>query len=260
MRGCDVVLGVDWMKGISPISFDFNKMEVTFEKDGSKKVLMGNPEVGVCKIISGKRLQRILKSKLSQVAQLFSIHTMGVALGEQGAELQLASTPGNNPHNPWQVHEFNSLNILLIEYKDLFSEPSSLPPKRPYDHAINLKPNVEPVNLRAYQYPPRQKTEIEKIIKDMLKKYIIQTSHSPFASPVLLVKKKDGSWRFCVDYRQLNAMTIKNKFPILIVEDLLDELKNVSVFTKLDLRSGYHQIRMRPEDIPKTALSRTSCG
>ena len=76
----DVVLGVDWMKGISPISFDFNKMEVTFEKDGNKKVLSGNPEVGVCKIIFDKRLHRMLKSKLSQVAQLFSIHAMEVTL------------------------------------------------------------------------------------------------------------------------------------------------------------------------------------
>ena len=110
------------------------------------------------------------------------------------------------------------------------------------------------MNVRSYRYPPKQKTEIERLIKDMLQKSIIQPSHSPFASPILLVKKKDGSRRFCVDYRQLNAITIKDKFPIPIVEDLLDELKHASVFTKLDLRAGYHQIRREPRDIPKTAF------
>ena len=113
---------------------------------------------------------------------------------------------------------------------------------------------AQPVNIRAYRLKPELKTEVERQIAEMLKAGIIQKSSSPFCSPIILVKKKDGTWRFCVDYRRLNDNTVKNKFPLPIVDELLDELGGAAYFSKIDLRAGYHQIRMREEDEEKTAF------
>jgi hypothetical protein len=136
----------------------------------------------------------------------------------------------------------------------VFDAPTSLPPSRPFDHHIPLLPDAIPVNSKPYRYSPFHKTEIEKQVSELLKSGLIIPSVSPFASPVLLVQKKDGSWRFCVDYRKLNNMTIKNRFPMPVVEEILDELAGTQYFSSMDMTAGYHQVRMGEGEEYKTAF------
>nr|KYP41337.1 Transposon Ty3-I Gag-Pol polyprotein [Cajanus cajan] len=123
-----------------------------------------------------------------------------------------------------------------------------------FNHKIPLLQGVNPVNKRPYRYVGNQKDIIDKLVQDMLNYGFIQSSCSPYASPVVLVGKKDGSWRLCVDYRELNKGTVKDRFPIPLVEDLMDELNGAMFFSKIDLRSSYHQVRMDPADVHKTVL------
>jgi hypothetical protein len=146
------------------------------------------------------------------------------------------------------------LNLLLAEFAELFTEPTGLPPAPPFDHHIHLQPGTPPVAVRPYRYPQLLKDEVETQCAAMLAQGIIRASTSAFSAPVLLVRKRDGTWRFCVDYRALNSKTVRDRFPIPIVDELLDELKGAAFFSKLDLRSGYHQVRMHPDDVHKTTF------
>ncbi|KAL0297786.1 UNVERIFIED_CONTAM: Retrovirus-related Pol polyprotein from transposon.6 [Sesamum radiatum] len=156
---------------------------------------------------------------------------------------------------PFSVHSYPpDIRPLRDRYTSVFSVPSGLPPHRPQDHNIHLLPNQSPMNIKPYRYPHFQKDIMTQMITDMLQEGIITPSTSPISSSILLDHKKDGTWRFCVDYRALNAVTVPDRFPIPTVDELLDELHGASVLSKLDLRAGYHQIRVAPEDTYKKAF------
>ena len=157
-------------------------------------------------------------------------------------------------HRSSLIAAHDLLKLLLEEFSDIFAEPTGLPPQRHFDHRIHLLPETNPVVVRPYRYPQLLKDEIERQVADMLRLGVIRASTSAFSSPVLLVRKKDGTWRFCVDYRALNSKTVRDVFPIPVVDELLDELRGARFYTKLDLWSGYHQVRMHPDDIAKTAF------
>jgi hypothetical protein len=129
-----------------------------------------------------------------------------------------------------------------------------MPPKRKVEFAIELIPGTTPISMRAYRVSGQELVELKKQIDELLEKCYIRPSTSPWAAPVLFVEKNDGTTRMCIDYRALNEVTVKNKYPLPRIEDLFDQLRGASVFSKIDLRSGYHQLRIRPSDIPKTAF------
>ena len=160
------------------------------------------------------------------------------------------------------TQEDMKLSNFLSEYQDIFTNdiPGELPPVRgDDDHMIELLPGSSPPNKPPYRVSQAQQEEIMRQVNELVEKKMVRPSSSPFCSPVLLVQKKDGTYRMCVDYRALNRITIKNRFPVPRVEDLFDKLQGSTYFSKIDLKSGYHQIRIVPQDIHKTAF-RTTYG
>jgi hypothetical protein len=237
LRGAEVVLGAQWLKQLGPVLMDYHSLTMKFFHQGTCIELQGETS-SLPSPINLHQLQKL--TRVDGEAQFFSLKIYDPT----HESLVLPSTP----------HTDLRIQNLLHHYHHLFAEPTQLPPRRNTDHHINLIPNAAPVNVRPYRYPQAQKTEIENQVAKMLKTGWIQPSTSPFSSPVLLLKKKDGTWRMCVDYRALNSITVRDRFPLPTIDELLDELGMARIFSKLDLTSGFHQIRLAPEDIAKTAF------
>jgi hypothetical protein len=213
LQGYDAVLGAQWLKTLSPILWNFASLHMSFTWQGWK-VLQTGINSPSNRVLEGQKMQRELRHCSEGILlQLLAV--------ELGAEQQCP-----NVEDP-------ELQQLLEAFRELFGEPQGLPPKRRHDHKLPLIQGSSSMNVRPYRYPHYQKNEIEKIIVELLNTGVIWTSTSPYSSPVLLVKKQDGSWWLCVDYRALNKITIKDKFPIPLIDELLDDYKEPSIFLSL---------------------------
>ncbi|GJZ13436.1 retrovirus-related pol polyprotein from transposon 17.6 [Tanacetum coccineum] len=242
LGGYNVVLGVAWLSTLGDIRCNFNKLYMEFIWKGQRMKLEGSKQ----KLLEWEGNEKLVAGHQFQQAYLIDWCNLKLSC----CSLKLELPQWLDSHKPKK----QELSDLLESFADIFASPTTLPPPRILDHGITIKEGNDPVNLKAYRYGALQKNVIEEMVKEMLDSGVIKPSQSEYAPPVVLVKKKDGSWRFYVDYRRLNHLTVKNQFPIPIVEELLDELHGACYFSKLDLKSGYHQVRMREADIGKTAF------
>jgi hypothetical protein len=153
--------------------------------------------------------------------------------------------------------EFVGDNIRVVrDFSDVFSEelPGMLP-DREVEFVIDLLPGTAPISKRPYRMSVEELKELKKQLTELQEAGYICSNSSPWGAPVLFVQKKDGSQQMCVDYRSLNDVTVKNKYPLPRIEDLFDQMRGAKVFSKIDLRSGYHQMKIRPSDNSKTDFS-----
>jgi len=156
-----------------------------------------------------------------------------------------------------RLNQVNSTEEVRVvsEFSDVFPEElPGMPPDRKIEFVIELVPGTAPIYKRPYRMDANQLAELKEKIQELFDKGYIRPSTSPWGAPVIFVPKKDGTQRMCVDYRALNEATIKNKYPLPQIDVLFDQMKGACVFSKIDLRSGYHQLKIRASDIPKTAF------
>ena len=166
------------------------------------------------------------------------------------AELGLADEDPKEPVPPSLI-----IQEVLQAYADVFRDiPAGLPPVRGVTHTIPLEEGAKPPHRVMYRLSPKERLEVETQIADLIKRGWVVPSTSPYGAPVLFVQKKDGTLRMCIDYRALNKLTVKNRYPLPRIDDLLDKLHGATVFSSLDLQSGYHQIGITDEDVPKTTF------
>lgn len=225
----NLILGAQCLSQFGDVVMNFEKL---YE-------LQRSPTPSITPFTTLQRMDKLLTKGTQIVVDLCGIP---VALNVQEPVLQFSSSSQAN------------ITPLMDEFANIFVESIHQPPRRAIDHAINLHQGSVPIANHPYHYPNLQKLEIEKIVNAILRNGIIQPSTSTFSASIVLVKKEDVTWRMCIDYRKLNANTIWHKFLIPLVKEFLDELHGATIFSKLHLRSRYHQIQMRTEDVHKPAF------
>ncbi|XP_050217605.1 uncharacterized protein LOC126668454 [Mercurialis annua] len=230
----DVILGMDWLAR-HYASVDCREKLVTFNTPGIEMVPIQSEKLkSTTSIISAMKAQRMMRKG----CQAF----LAIVLDAEKAQGTLQNVP------------------VVMEYPDVFpDELPGLPPDREIEFCIELAPGTKPISIPPYRMAPAELKELKNQLEELLNCGFIRSSVSPWGAPVLFVKKKDGSFRLCIDYRQLNKVTIKNKYPLPRIDDLFDQLQGAKYFSKIDLRSGYHQLKIREDDVLKTAF-RTRYG
>ncbi|KAM2616927.1 hypothetical protein TB1_033384 [Malus domestica] len=230
----DVILGTDWLH-YNRAKIDCYGKTVTFHCPGLPEVtFIGEPSGVRHGIISAMKAKRLL----SKGCQGYLAHVV------------------LNDDTPNRVEDVRVVRSFL----DVFLEDlPGLPPDREMEFVIDLLPGTNPISLTAYRMTHAELRESKVQLQELVDKGFIQPSISPWGAPVLFVRKKDGTLRLCIDYRQLNRVTIKNRYPLPRIDYLFDQLRGACVFSKIDLRSGYYQLKMKNEDVPKTAF-RTRYG
>jgi len=167
----------------------------------------------------------------------------------QGKKKTVATTSRQGPSARQQ-----QMDKVVEEYEDIFTSPTGVPLHCQVKHPIDLTPGAPLPNGPIYRCSVLENDEIKRQIQELLQKGHIRPSSSPCGSPIVLVQKKDGTWRLCIDYRALNKITVRNRYPIPRIDDLLDQLQGAKYFSKIDLKSGYHQVPIEPSDVWKTAF------
>jgi len=241
ISGADAIIGINWRRQ-HMTKIDYESDTISFAK--------GSCQISICASQPGHMIPIVNHTRISKdVKQCIGIYLLYINPIEEDKSYNVL----NNSNMKRKA--------LIDSYENIFTEdlPSSLPPKRDEDHRIDIVPGSSPPSRGPYRTSPAQHEELKKQVEDMLQRGLIRPSSSPFSSPSILVGKKDGSYRLCVDYRALNKITVKNRFPIPRIDDIFDRLRGAKIFNKIDLKSGYHQIRIVDEDIHKTAF-RTPFG
>jgi hypothetical protein len=210
-------------------------MEMSFVEEGGRKVVLRGMTSNSTRVVTAKRMEAIFRREEIIYAIECKVSTW---VDEKG-----------------KVHYTPEIKRILNKHQKVFGpSPLGVPPDRGFEHIIELEAWAKPVITTPYRHPKKYKDKIEKAIKELLDMGHIRPSSSPFALSVVMLKKKDGMMRMCIYFRALNKKTIKNRYPIPRIDELLDKLQGAIYFTKIDLCSGYHQIKMREENISKISF------